>query len=126
MKREIKFRVWDLQNSNWATNSVARESMGLEFGVNDYFDNIAGEKSIRFDFQQFTGLTDKNGKDIYEGDILKDKWNYINDTVIIKYKANGFVGENINKKSNFLDLENKNYLQFEIIGNIHENPELLK
>ena len=66
---------------------------------------------------QFTGLTDKTGKDIYEGDIVKRIYKYE-----VAWKNGGF----------YLRQKNKYHLtitnlgaDFEIIGNIHENPELL-
>lgn len=120
--REIKFRAWDYQNNQWATDSDVLGSVGLTFGVKDYFINIAGEKAVRFDFQQFTGLKDKHGKEIYEGDIIR------NDDLdcVVEYNAPSFVRHVIN-----FDLRNsiypfKSHHEYEIIGNIHSNPELLK
>jgi uncharacterized phage protein (TIGR01671 family) len=74
------------------------------------------------ELMQFTGLLDKNGKEIYEGDILENmnwrEWNYKNGEkhrVVVKWtsgkKFSGFgIGEDTH---------------YEIIGNIYENPELL-
>ena len=83
----------------------------------------------RFKLMQFTGLTDKNGKEIFEGDVVrcdKEEW----------YKTDLFVGKDITKKPehyevvkwdfSLLDMRKNDYPTYwEIVGNIHENPELL-
>ena len=63
MSREIKFRVWDLDNKEWyhSTQLVIRPYSG---SITD------GATTPNTELMQFTGLNDKNGKEIYEGDIL--------------------------------------------------------
>ena len=76
---------------------------------------------------QFTGLYDKNGTEIYEGDILN---RYGFQTWYVAYENGGFKSVSIDcvqrTNWNHLPLEKEFVEHWEIIGNIHDNPELLK
>lgn len=127
--RIIKFRIWDktLKCYSMPGDSIFERKRSLR-GLISY--NIDGLSS-NFILQQFTGLFDKNGKEIYEGDITKlhDK---IFEVLNGSYFTKNDVGHGIHlaengNKDNFPEtICNLDSAKIEIIGNIFENPELLK
>ena len=77
--------------------------------------------------EQFTGLTDVNGKEIYEGDIVKSNYKYAQPKVsqIIIEDGNSYIlGEDLATGNEMLVSDHVN--EIEVIGNVHENPELLE
>lgn len=126
--RNIKFRAWDVENKEMLKVQELDFEPTFYGGriairpdqYNDYFDT---EDMI---LMQYTGLKDKNGKEIYEGDIIKaftsGKWRI----GIIIYEHSGFtIDVTINKDLEYgrtSIIENLT----EIIGNIYANPELLE
>ena len=118
--REIKFRAWDKKNKGWCsyTNS-------------DCMNNLDNPECA---IMQYTGLKDKNGKEIYEGDILRMESEMHVGVAPVLWSDDhcGFIYEgwqgyfskivpNLGG-SGIVDLETR----AEIIGNIYENPELLQ
>lgn len=83
----------------------------------------------RFIAQQYTGLKDSKGREVYEGDIIQYyiPWNRQTVVRLVKYDETflsffaGSVDESFVNLCDVLDMEN-----IEVIGNIHQNPELLK
>lgn len=136
--RDIKFRAWDLDNTEMHFSDMEEEAgcngsdlivwiidmCGLHFEeFDEWHEIVGGEDDIKCGYRspnqvimQATGLRDLRGVEIYEGDILKDRWD---DSVYsISYYKNGF----------YLDdglHSNWDETDFKVIGNIYENPELL-
>jgi len=112
--REIKFRAWDNKAKEWIKGFAIAEGGQL------LIDQIGTSITFRtgFSLMQYTGLKDKNGKEIWEGDVVKDMFGEIFEVQWHKYSA----GFTVIKKN----LWNRDLREDdEVIGNIYENPELL-
>jgi uncharacterized phage protein (TIGR01671 family) len=117
--RTIKFRAWIPRLK------IYEPVLSLDWHVVE-LDIITKSSQVRDSdmiLEQFTGLFDKNGKEIYEGDILK--WPYIV-LGIVSFLDGRFVIDNIRPRKSLIDSIDKYGKDLEVIGNIHENQELLK
>jgi hypothetical protein len=142
MNRQLKFRIWDKHYKKWLENSNSLhcysnwticpftgnlvDYVGAFDGdhgdfftaspaVDCYFEGTKFVKEPRYVIQQYTGLKGKNGKEIYEGDIILND----EDKEIVRW---GFCGWLCGNES-FADLDIQS---IEVIGNVCEHPELIK
>jgi len=113
--REIKFRAWDgLRMRVWGfigTDAFASPPTSSHSKYSNAFS---------MPHMQFTGLRDRNGKEIYEGDILRDTVNRPPRKRVVEFLGSGFWCAD-EKFKHFMPGEQHR----EVIGNIYENPELL-
>lgn len=143
MTREIKFRAWDKDNKKMClVSDISLGDDGRALTIvfqtspkGQYYRGLVhGENGI---LMQFTGMKDTHEKEIYEGDII---WQGLYDqstgkkvTAVVDFQNYGYV---LVPTSTWVDLEyaGGGYMhlmyhypvKYEIIGNIHETPELLE
>jgi len=132
MMREIEFKFWQKEDKEMS------EPMTLE-------DGFTGGQPSAYCFLerdcvalQYTGLTDKNGAKIYEGDILnykvhEDINNWASPRVfkpkhafVVEFKNGSFVNDCEQSISEWINNIVTKKVEHEVIGNIHQHPELMK
>ena len=121
-----KFRGWDKETKRMNGMAEIYRNRNQEIVLHPRDENIV--------LMQSTGLFDKNGTEIFEGDIVKRyrspffkaEWEYLIETVVRK-KASLLLGRDFDENFGTLPFDSpfakENLL--EVIGNVHENPELL-
>lgn len=123
MSREIKFRIWRAPDEYTKVSWMESWDSLLNYSMSDIFqlDNLDDV------LEQFTGLKDANGKEIYIGDIVKSNYKYAQPKIsqIIMEDGNSYIdGEDLATGNEMLVSDHVE--EIEVIGNVHNNPELLE
>lgn len=138
MNREIKFRAWDDGKEEWLMGYEMPNLGGFSmFGemvllgewsaiLNEFLFDRNGHKADDLKLMQFIGFRDKNGREIFEGDIVRDEQGAIG---VVEYSAPDFIAMDVHADKdgcagcgNVMIFPNST----EVIGNVYQNPELLK
>lgn len=128
MSREIKFREWDS-----VREEMYGKGHGMSYGEREDYDDSIGfrfshEENLEEDriLMQYTGLKDKNGKEVYEGDIVNCSEGCPHEVIWLEEYGGRYIG---GMPAWYLKGFAEGYAWTgaeEVIGNIYENPELLE
>ena len=123
----LRFRAWDKEFKEMVqVDALDFEEQLIKATYKN--GNVVKEDLKNYVLMQSTGLTDKNGKEIFEGDVLKvtDKHSWL-EVVSFSEKKAMFVSKEIGfPESPLWELFNTVLFEIEIIGNIYKNPELVE
>jgi uncharacterized phage protein (TIGR01671 family) len=136
MKREIKFRGKNSETKQWVCGDLLHVGNGFIITINSELgETLPNNEYIGLAYRpdeiavvipetigQFTGLLDKNGNEIYEGDIVIFD-NHLQDISHIVYDYSGFYVDSKNYKTEIRPTMNNHMI---VVGNIYDNQELLK
>ncbi len=143
--REIKFKAWDKSNKKfilpvpdlvyWSTSKIDKKNKSFEIdSIETSKKDLAWSINNNLILLQFTGLKDKHGKEIYEGDIIRKEVTILGTeemrrfTFKIYFEWGQVIGEGLTEDALGKLVEKRPIRfpsQFQVIGNIYENPELL-
>jgi len=126
--REIKFRAWDIKRKLMTVFNLTEiyadccGNVGFLKNAPHQHENDSWKD---FELMQYTSLKDKNEKEIYEGDVLRSKVGYL---YVVDFQYGSFGAYWTKEKNIWHSCSSRSFeeKEFEIVGNIFENPKLLK
>lgn len=128
-----KFRAWDKRENTMRDVAVLHFTEGGKVNYIEYRKTLPELKSYHVRnvvLMQSTGLKDKNGVEVFQGDVVvHEEGEYSYKGIVLKDKYYFYIeGVNINDSFSFDDISNTliGETDLEVIGNIYENPELLE
>lgn len=131
--RQIKFRGKSLNDKKWVYGFYCRHDYGAQYqdkklikeacSVHDIWTADGWVAVDEASIGQFTGLTDRNGKGIYEGDILSFPYEGVADTEVIIFEDGCFQVDDGWEMTAICCLDTSARI---IVGNVFDNPELIK
>lgn len=140
--KTIKFRIWNKRTNAWVEGHGRHKEPSLD-GVNlfgetilcgAFMNGVSLEELNDCEALQYTGVNDVNGVEIFEGDIVKFKFKAYGQGSVVHYRGTGQVVYKetearfvVQTKKIDEDLKQSDYsIKFEVVGNIYENPKLIK
>lgn len=119
--REFKFRGIRLDNGEWIYGDLNQYNGNISIGPPDIDDWVEVDPDT---IGQYTGLKDKDGREIFEGDIIKESTGtclvvWVQPLASFALRRDGWMYDHYFQEGVFSD-------DVEVIGNIHDNPELMK
>ena len=135
--REIKFRVWDDKNKKWLLGYEYENLGGFHIDgetvmlgewshiLNQRLQGEFGEKGEHLKIMQYTNIKDRDGEDIYEGDIVTDYLHTEKFEIRYSEEYGSYLAFHLEREDAWVSLGHApEYLKIKVIGNIYEDPEL--